>query len=113
MSQVHLHVFLDFVEILPLHTVGLDTEIFGNDICTAEVRVDEPSEAANDLRACLSFLRSNHSSEDIAKLLIASGPLSVSSALQYAHTVGRAMDEIRQLLRKNGTQRVKQLAGLS
>ena len=95
-----------------LNTVGLDTEVFGNDICTDEVRVDEPSEAANDLRACLSFLRGNHSNEDIAKLLIASGPLSVADALQHAQTVGRAMDEIRQLLRNKGNQRVKQLAGL-
>ncbi|WP_013627323.1 Qat anti-phage system QueC-like protein QatC [Rubinisphaera brasiliensis] len=95
-----------------LHTVELDNEVFGNDICTDEVRVDEPSEAANDLRACLSFLRSNHSNESIAKLLIASGPLSIADALHHAQTVGRAMEEIRQLLRDKGNQRVKQLAGL-
>jgi hypothetical protein len=96
-----------------LHLIGMDSEDYGNDICAGEVDVCDPdSDAADDLRACLSFLRRNYSLEAIAKMLMASGPLPPTEAMQHASTVARAMDEIRQLLRDKGTGAIQNLAGV-
>lgn len=97
-----------------LHLIGMDSEVYGNDICAGEVDVCDPdSDAADDLRACLSFLRRNHSIEAIAKMLLANGPLPPTEAMQHASTVARAMDEIRQLLRDKGTATIRNLAGVT
>jgi hypothetical protein len=96
-----------------LHKAGLDSEVYGNDICTGEVDVTDPqSDAADDFRACLSFLRKYHSREDIAKLLISAGPLPPLEVLNHADTVGRAMEEIRQLLRDKATGYIQKMAGI-
>ena len=96
-----------------LHKIGLDTETYGNDFCEDEVDLDNSeSDAADDLRACLSFLRRNHSEVEIAKMLIASGPLPPLDLLHHAATVCRATDEIRQLVRDKATSTVKRRAGL-
>ncbi len=91
----------------------MDTEIYGNDICNGEVRIDDASsEAADDLRACLSFVSRDCSESEIAKMLIASGPLDPLKALDHAATVKRAMDEIRQLLRDKATPSIMRRGGL-
>ena len=96
-----------------LHTIGLDTENYGNDICNGEVKInDAGSEAADDLRACLSFVSRNCSESEIAKMLIASGPLNPLELLHHAATVRRAMDEIRQLLRDKAIPSIRRRAGL-
>ena len=96
-----------------LHMAGLDNEVYGNDICTGEVAVTDPeSDAADDFRACLSFLKRNYSREQIAKLLIAAGPLPPLDVLHHADTVSRAMEEIRQLLRDNATGSIQKMAGI-
>lgn len=52
----------------------MDSEVYGNDICAGEVDVfDANRDAADDLRACLSFLRRDHSIDTIAKMLMANG----------------------------------------
>jgi hypothetical protein len=89
----------------------MDSETYGNDICSGEVDVRDPNtDAADDLRACLSFLRRNHSIASIAKMLIANGALLPMDAMQHASTVARAMDEIRLLLRDKGDAAVRNLA---
>jgi hypothetical protein len=94
-----------------LHSIGMDSETYGNDICSGEVDVRDPNtDAADDLRACLSFLRRNHSIASIAKMLIANGALLPMDAMQHASTVARAMDEIRLLLRDKGDAAVRNLA---
>ena len=96
-----------------LHVAGLDNEVYGNDICTGDVKVTDPeSEAADDFRACLSFLRANHSREDVAKLLIATGPLPLLEVLGHADTVVRAMNEIRRLLSDKATRPIQLMAGM-
>jgi hypothetical protein len=96
-----------------LHLIGMDSEVYGNDICAGEVDVCDPdSDAADDLRACFSFLRRSHSVQAIAKMLIANGPLPPTEAMQHASTVARAMDEIRHLLREKGTAAIRNLAGV-
>lgn len=96
-----------------LHANGMDSEVYGNDICAGEVDVSDPnSDAADDLRACVSFLRRSYSVEAIAKLLMANGPLLPSEAMKHALTVTRAMDEIRQLLRDKGDATIQNLAGV-
>lgn len=96
-----------------LQTVGQDTESYGYDICNDEIEVNDPnSDVADDLRACLSFLRKNYRRTDVAKLLIASGFLSPSDVLSHADTVCRAMDELRNLLDAKGSLMMKRMAGL-
>jgi hypothetical protein len=96
-----------------LHTIGLDTEVYGNDICTGEVNLGDPdSDSADDFRACLSFLRRNYNQTEIAKMLISNAPLPPLEALAHANTVGRAMDEIRQLLRDKATPDIQRMAGI-
>jgi hypothetical protein len=96
-----------------LHKADLDQEVYGVDICQGDVDLsDRDSDAADDFRACLSFLLRNPSRDEIAKMLIASGPLDPLSVLQHADTVRRAMNEIRALLKAKATPEIKRLAGL-
>ena len=96
-----------------LHAAGFDNESYGNDICNGEVKVTDPkSEAADDFRACLSFLRKKHSREDVAKMLLATGPLPPLEVLSHADTVVRAMNEIRQLLSDKATHNIQRMAGI-
>jgi hypothetical protein len=96
-----------------LHRIDLDREEYGVDICQGDVDVgDSGSEAADDFRACLSFLNRNPTQNEIARMLVSNGPLSPNEALAHAATVNRAMDEIRALLKAKGTPGIKRLAGL-
>ena len=44
-----------------LHQLAVDTEAYGNDVCTGEVDVSGDDGAGKDFRACLSLLRRNPS----------------------------------------------------
>ena len=79
-----------------LHKIGLDQELYGVDICQGDVNLsDRDSDSADDFRACVSFLVRNPSKDEIARMLIASGPLDPLAVFQHADTVCRAMNEIR------------------
>lgn len=96
-----------------LHRIGLDQEVYGVDVSQGGVDVgDSGSEAADDFRACLSFLNRNPTQNEIARMLVANGPLPPDEAIVHATTVGRAMDEIRNLLDAKGTPVIRRLAGL-
>jgi hypothetical protein len=96
-----------------LHVAGLDDEVYGVDICRGDVDwTDAKSESADDIRACLSFLLANLSQMDIAKALMANGPLPPLEAIGHAATVQRAMDEIRRLINEKGTVELRNAAGL-
>jgi hypothetical protein len=96
-----------------LHTVGLDTEDYGSDICRGEVDITEhDKDGPNDLRACFSFLTRNPTVREIERMLLGGGSLDVRGLDDYALLVTRAMDEIRQLLRDKGTSEVKRFAGV-
>jgi hypothetical protein len=95
-----------------LHTVGLDNELYGDDICLGEVDINDHGEKANDLRACLAFLRRNAPISEISSLLLANGSLEVARLPDYANTVQKAMNEIRNLFRDKATPELKRLAGI-
>lgn len=96
-----------------LHKSGLDTEIYGYDICSGDIDPENrDSEAADDLRACLFFLSRNYSIDAIARQLWGNGNLSLHQSRLHAATVSRAMNEIRNLFQDKGTQKIKQLAKL-
>lgn len=95
-----------------LHTLGLDTEVYGRDFCRGEVDVFSDNESADDFRACVSFLHNNYSQEQIAELLLENGRLDLNQLPGYADIVRRAMEEVRALLRDKATPEVKALAGL-
>jgi hypothetical protein len=75
--------------------------------------LDSEKELANDLRALVSFLHRNVSTQEIASLLLASGSVNLTDLPQYAELVARAMDEVRALLRDKGADVVKQRAGVT
>lgn len=95
-----------------LHTVNRDDELYGDDICAGEVDIFENAEKANDLRACLAFLRSNKSISELSSLLMANGSLDAARLPSYAAIVQRAMDEIRALFRDKAIPEVQRMAGL-
>jgi len=96
-----------------LHAVGLDTEVYGADVCTGEVDLDDSEhDTPNDFRACVSFLRQALTEAQMASLLMASGQLPLRDLPAYASVVVRAMGEIRQLLRDKATNDIKRRAGI-
>jgi hypothetical protein len=96
-----------------LHTIGLDKETYGVDICAGDVDLDSAaSDVPNDFRACLSFLSKALDRRKVASLLMASGPLPIADLPAYSALVLRAMDEIRRLLKDKGIEPVRRRAGL-
>ena len=96
-----------------LHAAYLDDEVYGVDICRGEVDWnDATSEAADDLRALLSFLRRDPPQMSIARMLMASGKLPPLDAAEHAKTIQRAMEEVRQLLTDQGTSKFATQRGL-
>ncbi len=95
-----------------LHAIGLDDETYGRDVCAGEVPLDSNYAYADDFRACISFLRNGYSKDEIAALLLENGRLDISRLCDYAGTVGRAIEEIRDLLRDKAVDQVKHGAGL-
>ena len=96
-----------------LHKIDMDVEKYGRDICTGEVDLDSDKELANDFRALVSFLRRNVSTQEIASLLLANGSINLTDLPQYTRLVGRALDEVRALLRDKGNDVIKQRAGIT
>lgn len=95
-----------------LHTVGLDNELYGDDICQGEVKLDTDEKKSNDFRACLAFLMQNPTTAEISSILMANGSLDVRRLPDYTAVVQRAMNEIRTLLRDKATPEIKRLAGM-
>lgn len=95
-----------------LHTVGLDNEHFGDDICTGEVDIHSDGMTPNDLRSYLAFLKRNISTKEISSILMANSRLDVSKLPEYSEMIRKTMDEIRALLRDKATPEIKRFAGL-
>lgn len=96
-----------------LHAIDLDTEVYGADVCTGQVDLDDTDlDAPNDFRACVSFLRQALTEEKMASLLMASGRLPLGALPAYSSVVVRAMDEIRNLLRDKATNDIKRRAAV-
>ena len=96
-----------------LNSAGLDSESYGLDLCKGEVDFNDASERGPaDLRACMSFLRNNHTPDQIKRLLLSNGTLEISKMDEYADLVVRAFDEIRQLLREKARKDIRRMAGI-
>lgn len=95
-----------------LHKKGLDTEVFGRDICLGEVELDSTKGLSDDFRAYVSFMFNNPTRKEISDLLLANGNLDISKLSDYANVVFRALEEIRCLLRDKATPRVKRQIGI-
>jgi 7-cyano-7-deazaguanine synthase in queuosine biosynthesis len=97
-----------------LHSAGLDSESYGLDFCKGEVNFNDVSETGPaDLRACMSFLRIHHGSDEIKRILLANGTLEIGKMNEYAGLVARAFDEIRQLLRDKAQKEIRRMAGIA
>ena len=96
-----------------LHKIGLDQEVYGVDVCAGEVDLDGSDIGGSDFRACLSLLRRAPSRSQLATALLVNGPLDLRKLATYADTVGRALQELRQLFRDKGTPAIRRSAGLS
>lgn len=95
------------------HGIGLDTEVYGVDVCTGQLDLDDrDGESADDFRACLSFLRQGHTRNVVARMLLANGQLPIADLPGYADTVCRAMDEVRRWLREKAQAPIRHRAGL-
>ena len=96
-----------------LHAAGLDSEKYGLDFCKGEVNFNAAGERGPaDLRACISFLRSNYRANQIQTLLLSNGILEMAKMGEYSDLVARAFDEIRQLIRDKARKDLRRMAGI-
>ena len=97
-----------------LHKAGMDTQIYGNDVCSVGVvdLSDQTTKVWKDLRAMLLFLRKQYSEQYISEMLLARGSLEIEYLSQYTGVVSRAMDEVRQFLAEKGSGDLRTLAGI-
>lgn len=95
-----------------LHKVGWDNELYGRDFCTGELDIENDAKIANDVRACLCFLRRGADKHEIAKALLANGSVPLDQLDESVALVDRAMDEIRTLIRDKGNRTVRRHAGV-
>lgn len=95
-----------------LHQIGMDSEVYGNDVCQNEVDINSDGKASNDIRAYLSFLRRKLPPKELASLLAANGRIDPSKLRQYGNLVFRASDEVRSLLGDKAVDEIKREAGI-
>jgi 7-cyano-7-deazaguanine synthase in queuosine biosynthesis len=95
-----------------LHKINLDNEEYGRNICKGDVDFNSRQILANDLRACLLFLRQNNTKEKIAQLLLANSEIKIFELPEYTDLVLRSMEEIRSLIRDKGSDEIKDYAGI-
>jgi len=96
-----------------LHAAGLDSEKYGLDFCKGEVDFNASGERGPaDLRACISFLRNNYTTNHIQTLLLSNGILEIGKMDEYSGLVARAFDEIRQLIRDKARKDLRRMAGI-
>ena len=96
-----------------LHQVGLDTQIYGDDICNVNTSA-LTDQGWGDLRAILSFLRSTTDLEELRKVVEARAVgVNYDQIEDYIRMTGQAMAEIRQLLHDKANDDIKKLAGLT
>lgn len=95
-----------------LHAIGLDSELYGFDVCAGDVDVDGDDEGANDVRACLSFLRRAPTVDDISELLLSNGRLQIAEVAKRAAVVARTGNELRKWLSDRAIADVKRRAGI-
>jgi len=94
-----------------LHTIGLDTERYGIDICIRGVERFRKG-FQKDFRAFAGFLQRINDDQQIAEELVANGSLDLERLPEYVGLIDRARDELRAWLRDKGSDDVKRLAGL-
>ncbi len=96
-----------------LHSVGLDVERYGSDVCKGQVDLtDTGAQGPNDFRACLSFLKRAPTSRGVATMLLTNGKLELANIAACAALVERAMDEIRAWLRAKARKDILVAAGI-
>ena len=95
-----------------LHHIGLDNEVYGNDVLQDEVDIKSRNKSAEDTRAYLSYLRRNLSKRELATLLLTNGKIDHSKLAEYADLIFRASQEVRTLIRDKALDDIKREAGL-
>lgn len=97
-----------------LHSLGIDNESYGNDICRGDVDIDGSTVSANDLRAFLNFLKVQPTKKEVASSLRGTSKMNYRQFVESTDIVWRAANEVRNLLKakaKNNPN-IQQAAGL-
>jgi|SRR5882724_4885658 len=89
-----------------LHSIGADTEIYGNEVFSA------PPEKYPDFHALLGLIRQDPSQHEIQKRLLSNGRLPMNQLADYASVVKRMIDEVAQWLRDKAPKKICRLAGI-
>jgi hypothetical protein len=100
-----------------LHAAGWDDELYGFDVCAGDIALPggvtgAAREGDQDALAMLAFLREGAPQTVIARRLMVNGRIPHRSSLAAAELVGRAMDEVRQLIADKGAPEVRRAAGI-
>jgi len=90
-----------------LSKIGLDVEQYGNDICNGDVSLDSDAVSTDDFRACVSFLNNNLSDIEMAKVILANGPVDLNLIDNYVDLIKRTKKEIKDLIRNKAVDSVK------
>jgi len=95
-----------------LHKIGLDTEIYGNDICNGEVDPTKNNKGSNDFRAILAFIKKDYTSDAIAAKLACNSRLEYEKLSEYANMIVRTREEVKKLLKDKAIDSIKQFSGV-
>jgi len=96
-----------------LHNIKMDKEVFGIEIFkSTNFDINTGIGATNDINACLSFLKRNHSKKEIARQLLINGPLENSTLYDYAEVVLRTKDELKVWIKSKKNKHYKIRAGV-
>lgn len=94
-----------------MHSMGWDDgHQYGVDVCAEELRLDDPGDSADDLRAVVAFLRQRKSHQELAFEIRRIS--SIENEWEHAGVVERGADEIRTLLRQKGSRALLDSANL-
>lgn len=77
-----------------LHRINLDTEVYGRDVLTGELKLGSGLEHTHDFRDLLSFLGESNDVASVRRLLVAGGMNDFKHLSDYAEMVLRAKSEL-------------------
>lgn len=86
-----------------LHTIGVDSENYGWDVCAGEISINPEGATPYDFRDMISFLATEHDIVSLRQEILASAPLEISDLSGYAELVLRGRAEVYKWLKDKST----------
>jgi 7-cyano-7-deazaguanine synthase in queuosine biosynthesis len=91
-----------------LHVINADSQLYGIDIFKTKKKILD----IEDLPALFDFLKSPLSNQQIKRILLVNGSLSLVDLDHYSNVVERVRKEVKKWLADKGNAQLKELAGI-